>query len=124
MVADQVVGGSIPPGDALGGLRRALATAFGGVPPEAAESERRMFYTYIIRSLKTGRFYTGSCEGLKERLKRHNAGQVRVTRFGIPWKLVYFEEFTTRQGAYRRERQIKRYKGGQAFKKLISGGIA
>jgi len=36
-----------------------------------------------------------------------------------PWEIVYKEFFDTKQEAYRRELQIKSYKGGQAFKKLL-----
>lgn len=33
--------------------------------------------------------------------------------------LIYCEKFVTKSDAYKRERQIKSYKGGSAFKKLI-----
>ncbi len=79
-------------------------------------------YTYIIQSLKYSTYYIGSCENIEVRLARHNAGKVRSTKYKKPYKLIYAEEFNTRQDAYRRERQIKSYKGGQAFKKLIGVG--
>ena len=37
----------------------------------------------------------------------------------LPWKIVYTETFKTKSEAYKRELQIKSYKGGNAFKKLI-----
>jgi putative endonuclease len=78
-----------------------------------------MYFTYIIRSQKTGRYYVGSTKDVSERLARHNGGKNKSTKPGVPWELVVTEEYQTRQEAYRREFQIKSYKGGEAFKKLI-----
>ena len=78
-----------------------------------------MFSTYVLESEKTENYYIGSCEDLFARIARHNSGRNRSTQAGIPWKLVYSESFMTRQEAYRREFQIKNYKGGEAFKKLL-----
>ena len=79
-----------------------------------------MHFTYIIRSLKTGRYYIGSTNDVPERLSRHNGGKNKSTKSGVPWELVKVEEYGTRQEAYKREFQIKSYKGGEAFKKLIN----
>ena len=48
-----------------------------------------MFYTYIIQSQMNGKYYTGSCSNIDERIKRHNAGATPSTKPGRPWKLVY-----------------------------------
>ena len=66
-----------------------------------------MYWVYILRSRKTGRHYTGSCEDLADRLARHNSGQSKATRHGVPWDLVYQEPFSTRADAVCRERQLK-----------------
>ncbi|MCR4328635.1 MAG: GIY-YIG nuclease family protein [Patescibacteria group bacterium] len=94
-------------------------TAFSGATPSAVGGLRKMPYTYILKSEVTGKYYVGSCDNLGERLKKHNAGRNKSTKQGIPWKVVYSETFPTKQEAYKREFQIKRYKGGTAFKKLI-----
>lgn len=78
-----------------------------------------MFYAYIIKSLSTGKFYIGSTADIEKRLKRHNSGYTRSIAKNRPFQLIYNEEFKTREEAYRRERQIKSYKGGNAFKKLV-----
>lgn len=79
-----------------------------------------MFFVYIIESEKTGRHYVGSCGNIEARLKDHNSNQVRSTKNKGPYKLIYKEEFTSKQDALRREKQIKSYKSGRFFKKLIS----
>ena len=66
-----------------------------------------MFFAYVLRSAVTGRRYIGSCENPVERLRRHNAGDTRSTRHGIPWSVVYQEAFETRLEALRRERFLK-----------------
>ena len=79
-----------------------------------------MFYTYIIESEKTGRHYIGACGNIGERLRDHNTNQVKSTKNKGPYKLIYKEEFGTKRDALKREKQIKSYKGGRFFKKLIA----
>jgi len=79
-----------------------------------------MYFTYIIKSDKSGRYYVGSTDNVSNRLKRHNSSRNKSTKTGIPWSLIHQEEFQTREEAYRREIQIKSYKSGEAFKKLIN----
>lgn len=79
-----------------------------------------MYIVYILKSLKIDRYYIGHCEDINVRLIRHNKGLVKSTKKYKPWKIVYKENFNTRSEAYRRELQIKSYKGGEAFKKLIN----
>jgi len=77
-----------------------------------------MFYVYILENFD-GKHYIGQTEDLAGRLKRHNSGRVRSTENKGPWKILYNESFSSRNEAYARERQIKKYKGGEAFKKLL-----
>ncbi len=80
---------------------------------------RRMYTVYILQSQKTGRYYIGQSENIVGRLVLHNAGRVRTTSSGIPWRLVQSEQYQTRSDAMKREREIKLYKGGVLFKKLL-----
>lgn len=83
-----------------------------------------MYIVYILKSILFNRYYTGSTENLKERLIRHNQGRSKWTKKYRPWEIVYIEKFVTRSEAVKREKQIKSYKGGSAFKKLLtSAGI-
>jgi putative endonuclease len=78
------------------------------------------YYVYILRSLKDQKHYIGSTHDVAARLRYHNAGLQRSTRSRLPFVLVYEEELEGKQEALRREKQIKSYKGGEAFKKLLS----
>ena len=78
-----------------------------------------MFHVYVLQSEKTGRRYTGSCEDLDDRLRRHNAGESKATRHGIPWRLVHTESFQTRAEAVRRELHYKTGRGRADLDSLL-----
>jgi putative endonuclease len=77
-----------------------------------------VYHVYVLRSIKMGRSYVGSCEDLKDRLGRHNRGESKSTRHGAPWKLVYTEQFATRPEAVRRELFFKTGAGRDELERL------
>ncbi|HNZ86331.1 MAG TPA: GIY-YIG nuclease family protein [bacterium] len=79
-----------------------------------------MYTVYILQSLKTKKYYIGHTKDINDRLRRHNTGLSKYTKKFIPWKLIYSEEYQTKSEAYKREMEIKKYKGGIKFKKLIN----
>jgi len=81
-----------------------------------------MFIVYIIQSSRTKKYYIGFTSDLEQRIKHHNSGANKSTRNKGPWEIVYKEEFQDKKDAWTREKQIKSYKSGQAFKKLIEHG--
>ncbi len=78
-----------------------------------------MYYTYIIQSEKDGRYYIGYTSNIGMRLAFHNEGKNKSTSCRRPFKLVYEEEYFDKREAMKRERKIKSYKGGSAFKQLV-----
>lgn len=78
-----------------------------------------MFFTYIIKSEKSGRYYIGSTKDLESRLKRHNTGEMKSTKPFIPYKVVYCEKFETLTEARIRESEIKRRKSRKYIEFLI-----
>jgi len=62
-----------------------------------------MYHSYILKSLKDGRYYYGSTEDLEKRLLKHNSGQVKSTKGRIPFVIHFAEEHQNRSLAYRRE---------------------
>jgi putative endonuclease len=79
-----------------------------------------MFYTYIIYSKSKAKYYIGYTHNLEKRLTRHNSGWSSSTKAGIPWKLVYFEEFDTKSKALKREYELKRMKSRKYIEELIN----
>ena len=82
-----------------------------------------MYHVYVLQSIADGSYYIGHTSDLKDRLRRHNEGRSRYTKSKMPWELIYYEDFATRANAMKREREIKSFKGGEAFKKLLKNGI-
>ena len=83
-------------------------------------TEKRMFFVCILKSEKTGRHYIGSCGDIELRLKDHDGNRVRSTKNKGPYKLIYKEEFAVKTEALKREKRIKKYKSGRAFKELLA----
>ena len=66
-----------------------------------------MNYTYIVRC-KDGSLYTGWTNDIEKRIKAHNEGKgAKYTKSRRPGKLVYYEEFQTKEEAMKREYAIK-----------------
>ena len=84
-----------------------------------AKKSDGMYKVYILKSLKFGKYYTGHTKDLNDRILRHNTGRSVYSKKFAPWKLIYTEIYNTKSEAYRRELEIKSYKGGIKFKKLI-----
>lgn len=65
-------------------------------------------YVYIL-SCTDGTFYTGWTTHLEERVNTHNQGKgAKYTRSRRPVKLLYWEEYSDRGEALRREAAIKK----------------
>ena len=78
-----------------------------------------MASVYVLFSEKQNKFYVGACIDLERRLYEHNIGHSKFTSLGIPWRLVYKEEYPDLPLAKRRELEIKRKKSRQYLLKLL-----
>ena len=83
-----------------------------------------MNYVHILKSLKDGKFYVGCTTNVERRLAEHNKGKTPSLRNRRPLEVVYVEKYDNLKEAYDREKKIKAYRGGEAFKKLVNGGVA
>ena len=79
----------------------------------------KKYYTYIIQSEADDSFYIGQTEDVHLRLNQHNNGLSGYTSKKTPWKLVYFEEFTSRKEAISRERFLKKQRNRKFYETLI-----
>ncbi|WP_439880225.1 GIY-YIG nuclease family protein [Pontibacter sp. MBLB2868] len=78
------------------------------------------FYTYILYSERSDRYYVGSCESMEMRFLQHNSGRNHSTKAGAPWQLKHTEEHLTRSAAVKRETEIKKKKSRKYIQWLIS----
>jgi putative endonuclease len=78
-----------------------------------------MYHVYIIQSEKDKRYYIGYTTDIEMRLAFHNEGKNKSTKHRRPFNLIYTEKFLDKRKAMKREKEIKSYKGGNAFKQII-----
>lgn len=68
-----------------------------------------MYYVYLLKSIRDNFFYVGSTKDLRERFKDHNAGKSISTKAHKPYKLVYYEAYSSKQDALIRENKLKHH---------------
>ncbi len=66
-----------------------------------------VFYVYLLRSVADDGFYIGFSTDLKRRFSEHKRGICLATKHRRPWKLIYYETYTEREDAEKRERYLK-----------------
>jgi len=68
------------------------------------------FYVYILASRRNGTLYVGMTDDLVRRVWEHRIGAVPgfTRKYGVKM-LIWYEQHETRETAFQRERQIKRW---------------
>ena len=80
-----------------------------------------MNYTYIVECAD-GSLYCGWTNDLEKRIADHNAGKgAKYTKTRHPVKLVYHEEFDTKEEAMSREWHIKQLRREDKLKLINKG---
>ena len=67
----------------------------------------KFYYTYVLRSKKDKELYTGWTVDLVKRIADHNKGLTISTKLRRPFELIYYEACLSKNGAIRREKQLK-----------------
>jgi putative endonuclease len=70
----------------------------------------RIMFVYVLYSGRTRKRYIGYTADLKKRLKEHNAGRVKSTKSGLPWRVIAYKKYSSRAEARWVERSLKRSK--------------
>lgn len=79
-----------------------------------------MYTVYILRSQKDGRIYVGCTKDLENRIKEHNAGEVKSTKTRAPFVLWYKEDFKDKYEAFKREQHFKTSWGRRQLRKILN----
>jgi putative endonuclease len=74
---------------------------------------------YVLRSDRNGQLYVGYTTNLKNRIERHNKGNVISTKSKRPWKLIFAEAYISQSDALRREQYFKTTQGKIALKHML-----
>ena len=78
-----------------------------------------MIYTYVLQSLKDNKFYTGSTNDLRRRIREHGDGKVPSSRYRRPFKLIYYEACLNDHDARLREKYLKTAWGKRYIKNRL-----
>jgi putative endonuclease len=68
-----------------------------------------MYYVYVLKSKKDQKLYIGYSKNLRERIAKHETGQVPATKYRAPLELVYYEAYKSPRDAHKREAMLKLY---------------
>jgi len=77
------------------------------------------WYTYIIKSLKDKKWYTGITNDLRKRFKEHNQNKVPPTKGRGPFKIIYYEACLNKNDAADREIFLKSGMGKRYLKNRL-----
>lgn len=75
------------------------------------------YCVYILYSLKDYKLYVGCTSNIKNRLNRHEYGQVRATKHRRPLICIH-KEFHEKADAFNRERFLKSLWGAREKRKI------
>jgi putative endonuclease len=77
---------------------------------------------YVLFSESIDRFYIGHTdENMLERLRKHNSNHKGFTGKVSDWSVGYLEEYRLKNEAFKREREVKKWKSRSRLVKLIAG---
>ena len=83
-----------------------------------------MFSVYVLYSPKFSKIYVGFTSDLNQRIKSHNElGQKGWAVKFRPWVIVHSEQFSEKQDAMYREKELKAAKGREWIWSLINDRI-
>lgn len=82
-----------------------------------------MYYVYVLQSLRDGKFYKGMTADLRKRVKEHNSGKNKSTKYRRPLKIVYYEAYLLKKDAKEREKYLKTSMGKRVLKKQLRNFI-
>lgn len=77
------------------------------------------YYTYILKSEKDGKLYTGSTKDLRKRLEQHNKGLSTYTKGRGPFNMIYYEACLLEDKARSREKYLKSGMGKRYLKNRL-----
>ncbi len=74
---------------------------------------------YILQSLKNYRYYIGSTNNIRRRLKEHQTGKVKATQYLLPLELKIFHPTMSLKQARQIEYKLKKYKNKKIIEQII-----
>jgi len=82
-----------------------------------------MYYVYVLKSQVDGKLYIGYTTNLKNRLQKHQYGEVPSTSPRRPLELIFYEGYKNMEDAKRREGYLKTSKGKSSLRMMLQGSM-
>lgn len=76
-------------------------------------------YTYVIRSLKSGKWYVGATSDLRKRFSEHQANKSNYTKGKGPYEIIYYEASRNSLDCFAREKYLKSGMGRRYLKSRL-----
>ncbi|OGZ61972.1 MAG: hypothetical protein A3H51_00030 [Candidatus Spechtbacteria bacterium RIFCSPLOWO2_02_FULL_38_8] len=77
------------------------------------------YYVYVLHNKSKDFLYVGYSENLRGRVKEHNDGKSKSTKYFGPLKLVHYEAYNNKKDAKRREEYLKTTKGRTTLRYML-----
>ena len=78
------------------------------------------YFVYVLASEKKKNwYYVGSTSDLKQRFKEHTLGKTQSTKGFRPLRIIYSEEYISREEAVNREKYLKSGFGREEKKNIM-----
>ena len=84
----------------------------------------RFYYVYILRSLKSKKWYTGYTNDLRKRFSDHQKNLSAYTKGRGPFKLIYNQASLHEEDAKARERYLKSGMGKRYLKSRLKRSLS
>ncbi len=78
------------------------------------------YYVYLLRSEKSGNWYTGVTKDLRKRFNQHNSGKSRYTKNRGKYEMIYCEACKNLDDAKAREKYLKTGMGKRYLKNRLN----
>ena len=83
-----------------------------------------LYYVYVLRSRKSGLFYTGYTIDLRKRLTEHLENKSIYTNKRGPYELIYYEACKNKLDAMSKEKSLKTGMGERYLKNRVKRFLA
>jgi len=71
----------------------------------------KFYYVYVLYNKAKNFIYIGYSEDLRQRVKEHNSGKSKSTKYYIPLEVIHYEAYRSKKDAKRREEYLKTNRG-------------
>lgn len=76
-------------------------------------------YVYVLKSLKSGKWYVGCTNDLRKRFMEHQNNKSAYTKGRGPFQLIYYEASLNKLDGFAREKYLKSGMGRRYIKNRI-----